>query len=153
MGRSGGSPRPASSRSFLCRLSGQTGLSPQGIAAGPDGDLWFTEDLGRKIGRITPTGEIAVYPLPTTYDRVPVGITAGPDGNVWFAESPSAIGRITPAGAVTEYKLPYISYPVGITAGPDGNLWYTARHKVGMISPTATPILKWTCPEHAPGPN
>jgi len=26
---------------------------PFGIAAGPDGNLWFTENAGKKIGRIT----------------------------------------------------------------------------------------------------
>ena len=29
-----------------------------GIAAGPDGNIWFTEQLGKKIGRITPAGVI-----------------------------------------------------------------------------------------------
>jgi virginiamycin B lyase len=27
---------------------------PWGITAGPDGNLWFTEQVGNKIGRITP---------------------------------------------------------------------------------------------------
>jgi streptogramin lyase len=27
---------------------------PEGIAAGPDGNLWFTESQGNKIGRISP---------------------------------------------------------------------------------------------------
>ena len=30
------------------------GSGPAGIAAGPDDNLWFTEQLGNKIGRITP---------------------------------------------------------------------------------------------------
>lgn len=29
---------------------------PKGITAGPDGNLWFTEDSADKIGRITPSG-------------------------------------------------------------------------------------------------
>ena len=28
---------------------------PEGIAAGPDGNLWFTEPFGGRIGRITLT--------------------------------------------------------------------------------------------------
>ena len=40
--------------------------APLGIAAGPDGNLWFTEAAtGNRIGRITPTGTITEYPLPT----------------------------------------------------------------------------------------
>jgi streptogramin lyase len=71
---------------------------PNGITAGPDGNLWFTELNADKIGRITPAGEIVEFPLPTTNSQT-LGITAGPDGNLWFAESArNQIGRITPAG-------------------------------------------------------
>ena len=35
-----------------CILDG----GPTGIAAGGDGNLWFTERFGNKIGRIAPTG-------------------------------------------------------------------------------------------------
>jgi virginiamycin B lyase len=38
---------------------------PYGIAAGPDGALWFTEMRGGRIGRITTGGEVSAYPLPT----------------------------------------------------------------------------------------
>ena len=31
-----------------------TSSIPEGITAGPDGNLWFTENGGNKIGRITP---------------------------------------------------------------------------------------------------
>jgi virginiamycin B lyase len=37
------------------------GAGPYGIAAGPDGNLWFAEDLGNRIGRIT-TGAAVVVP-------------------------------------------------------------------------------------------
>src|SRR6266581_2989335 len=38
---------------------------PIGIAAGPDGNLWFTEGGGNKIGRITTAGAITEFPIPT----------------------------------------------------------------------------------------
>ena len=41
---------------------------PDGIAAGPDGNLWFTEIDGNRIGRITPTGVVTEFSA---------GITAG----------------------------------------------------------------------------
>ncbi len=66
----------------------------EGIAAGPDGNLWFTEYAGNKIGRITPGGTITEFPMPTARSR-PEGITAGPDGNLWFIEFfANKIGRI-----------------------------------------------------------
>jgi hypothetical protein len=43
-----------------------TGISPAshpyGIAAGPDGNMWFTEYAGNRIGRITPQGVISEFP-------------------------------------------------------------------------------------------
>ncbi|KJK47913.1 DUF11 domain-containing protein, partial [Streptomyces sp. NRRL F-4428] len=67
---------------------------PDGIATGPDGNLWFTEQIGNAIGRITPEGEFARYPLPVA-DSFPTRITAGPDGGMWFTEiAGDRIGRI-----------------------------------------------------------
>src|SRR5260370_10898406 len=56
-----------------------------GITAGPDGNLWFTDE-GNKIGRITTAGIVTEFPIPTASSR-PSGITAGPDGNVGVTES------------------------------------------------------------------
>ena len=70
---------------------------PAGIVAGPDGNLWFTESSGNRIGRITPAGVITEFPVPTAASE-PFGIAAGPDGNLWFTErAGNQIGRITPA--------------------------------------------------------
>src|SRR6266487_4927401 len=97
--------------------------SPGRITAGPDGNLWFTETIigpktvngpgpSGQIGRITPTGTIRTYPLPS--GSLAGSITAGPDHNLWFAEevmnsngpSLDKIGRISPTGTTTEFTLP-----------------------------------------------
>src|SRR5688572_14768365 len=62
------------------------------ITSGPDGNLWFTEFFGAKIGRITPLGVITEFPLPTPPGVDPLGITAGPDGNLWFTIADSENG-------------------------------------------------------------
>ena len=54
---------------------------PEGITAGPDGNLWFCEARGAKIGRITPAGAITEFATP---HPAPAHITVGPDGNLWF---------------------------------------------------------------------
>jgi len=60
------------------------------IAAGPDGNLWFTEAILNKVGRITPAGVVTEFDLPpgpggaVTSD--PRDITAAPDGNLWVTE-------------------------------------------------------------------
>jgi streptogramin lyase len=121
---------------------------PQGIVAGPDGNLWFTEFNGNKIGRITTEGVITEFPIPTP-NSGPRGITAGPDGNLWFTEtSGNKIGKITVAGAITEYAVPTANAtPYGIVTGPDQNLWFTEHtapatpfqmYKIGKITVSGT---------------
>jgi streptogramin lyase len=59
---------------------------PYRMSAGPDGNLWFTEYYGNRIGQITTDGVLlAEYDIPTP-NSLPTGITPGPDGNVWFTE-------------------------------------------------------------------
>jgi streptogramin lyase len=120
---------------------------PLDIAAGPDGNLWFTDPGANAIGRITPQGQITEFSqglstwIPTAPGPYgPLAIAAGPDGNLWFTEPYRAlIGRITPLGEITEFSqgLSPGSYPVWIAAGPDGNLWFTASEQggVGRITP------------------
>jgi hypothetical protein len=128
-----------------------------GIAAGPDGFVWFTELQGaNKIGKINPaTFAVTEFPALSTG---PYGITAGPSAtdpnSMWFTEfscsttpgctgsSPNKIGRIgtsgPTSGAITEYNVnPLNSRIFGITSGPDGNLWFTENdaNKIGRITP------------------
>jgi streptogramin lyase len=111
---------------------------PQAIAAGPDGNLWFTESNRNQIVRITATGLIREFALPPA--SLSAGIAAGPDRNVWFTEFyADKIGRITPSGTVSEFQVPTAnSGPGGIAAGPDGNLWFTEHlgNKIGRITPS-----------------
>src|SRR5690349_68260 len=78
------------------------GSGSSAITRGPDGNVWFVEEGGNKIGRITPGGTIAEFNVPTV-PGTPVAIATGPDGNLWFTEyNGNKIGRITPAGGITE---------------------------------------------------
>lgn len=97
--------------------AGSNVTNPAGIAAGPDGNIWWTEYSyltrprgaepggllhgGNRIGRIDlGTLTISEFDVPTPYARAD-GITNGPpgDGGVYFTESPNnfafgAVGRI-----------------------------------------------------------
>src|SRR5918992_5855031 len=93
------------------------------IAAGKDGNLWFTEELGNVFTRITPSAVLTDFPG-LLLGGTPRGIAAGPDGNMWVVNrTPAVVGRITPGGQITEFTagLPTGSQPSAITAGPDGN--------------------------------
>lgn len=142
---------------------------PEGIAAGPDGNLWYVvfgdgNPGTSKVGRITTAGAITEFVLPDT--SKPIGIVAGPDGAMWFAESAwflpfSSIGRADPAtfpasGSVTHFTTGLAAYanPHGICVGPDNNLWFSERNNnaIGRITtggvvtefpigaPSATPL-------------
>jgi streptogramin lyase len=107
--------------------------TPWSITSVPDGNLWFTERDGNKIGMINPTTHaITEFPIPTA-NSWPIGITAGPDGNLWFAEAASGkIGEINPTTHVISEFPTHSSALWPITSGPDGNLWFT----LGEINPT-----------------
>ena len=64
-----------------------------GITAGPDGNVWFTESIGNKIGRITPAGSITEYQN-SKGNAQPADITTGPDGNLWFTDNFGSIARV-----------------------------------------------------------
>ena len=54
---------------------------------GPDGNLWFTEAQGNKIGELFPeNGKITEYTI-STDSSSPDSIAIGPDGNLWFTEN------------------------------------------------------------------
>jgi len=115
----------AAGRRYVHVLAGLSSIEPVQRIVG-SGNLWITEYLDNKIGRISPTGTLTEFPIPTVNSE-PFGITAGPDGNLWFTESfHSNIGRMTVTGAITEFPLPTANcWPEGITSGPDGNVWFT----------------------------
>jgi len=95
-----------------------------GIAAGPDGALWFTEVNANKIGRITTGGAVTEFtvPPPKLGSASPGAITRGPDGAMWFGEVTN-VGRIDMAGTVTDFQADPGSTG-WIQTGPDGALWY-----------------------------
>jgi uncharacterized protein (TIGR03437 family) len=122
---------------------------PFRVAAGPDGNLWFT-DYPSSIGCVTSAGLVIEYPASVTAASHPFGIAAGPDGNLWFTEQAgNRIGSITTAGAVTEYSIGLSagSSPYEIAAGPDGNLWFTEStgNRIGSIS-TSGVITEYAIP-------
>ena len=122
---------------------------PYEITLGPDGALWFTENTGNKIGRITTAGAVTEYPIPTP-GSLPVGITVGPDGALWFTESAAnKIGRIDPVNkGITEYPVPTAhASPYGITRGPDNALWFTetGSGKIGRMT-TAGVVTEYSLP-------
>jgi streptogramin lyase len=109
-------PLPAASSPF-----------PQGITAGPDGNVWFTELFTNSVGRLTPGGSLTQFPLKG--DGQPNRIATGPDGRLWISNQAtteqftSRVDRLSTSGVDTTFTVG--AQTGGVTAGPDGNIWFT----------------------------
>jgi streptogramin lyase len=121
---------------------------PVSITSGPDGNLWFTEFDGHKIGKVTPDGTVNDFLVPTTTSS-PWGITSGPDGNLWFTEQygSNKIGKSSTSGTMPpEYPVTTgNSNPTGIVTGPDGNLWFAeaGASQIGVMSTSGTMLHEY----------
>jgi virginiamycin B lyase len=114
------------------------GSGPAAITVGPEGNLWFLEIDGNKLGRITVAGEINEFAVRGQLCCGNATITTNPaDGSLWFTEPGGrSIARASTSGLVTEFPVPNSMSVSGITSGPDGNLWFTACcDVVGRITP------------------
>jgi RHS repeat-associated protein len=114
---------------------------PDGVAAGPDGNMWFTDACAHQVGKITPTGETAAYNFPSGVCLG--GIAAGLEGNMWAAEEcTNRLARITTTGEITEYSLPEKSHPVQVVA-VSHYLWFTefGTSKIGEFDTMSDKVV------------
>jgi streptogramin lyase len=116
---------------------------PEGIAAGSDGALWFSERYTTQVGRVTVDGQFRLFSF-SQANHMSTDITAGPDGALWFTFPNSVppndtgkIGRITTAGQSTFFTIPWVSDAESITTGSDGNLWF-ADHVAAAVGRVTT---------------
>jgi uncharacterized repeat protein (TIGR01451 family) len=109
----------------------------EGLTAGPDGNLWYTQYSGDVIGRVTTAGVITEFAVPST--STDWGIHAGFDGALWFRERDSGkMGRSTVSGSITEFPANTGQglFPGDVTLGPDGNIWFASGNSyVGIMTP------------------
>ena len=115
-----------------------TGGSPITMILGPDGNFWFTmEQL--EIGRITPSGQVSLIPMPRGQHGIATGPLQGGVRNLWFTAGQDKIFELTTQGRIkAKFSTPtQNSFPTAITTGPDGNLWFTefGAHKIGRMTP------------------
>jgi len=113
------------------------------LAASPDGNIWFTEPSGNKVGRVNVNAvpiTIDEFTVPTARSQ-PTAIGVGPDGAMWFAElRGKLLGRIplnaAPGTAPREFSLGFKA-PAALVTGPDCNLWVTDQvapvARIGLV--------------------
>jgi virginiamycin B lyase len=116
---------------------------PWDIAAGPDGNLWFTITDGH-VARMTTEGSVTTFPLPPErYMVMPFSISGGRDA-VWFTTTDPAAGlagRATLDGTITLFHLPAdVHGSWGVAALVDGSAWITEAPvaRIGRITRDGT---------------
>jgi virginiamycin B lyase len=110
-----------------------------GIAAGSDGALWFTDACNSAVGRIPTTGTpITEYPLPTA-SAAPLDIVVGPDKNLWVTEAGAGkLARVVPASAaITEFALPQSGLAPAYITNANDALWFTLSNFAGVGTMTS----------------
>lgn len=98
-----------------------SGSGPAGLAAGSDGNIWFAEENGNRIGRLTPGGVLTEFSLANSGSRPHGLVTAS--GGVVFTEIAGRIGQITAGGVVSEFASG--NAPKEIAPGPFSEFWWS----------------------------
>lgn len=116
--------------------------SLNGMAGGPDGNVWFlnTQPSNPTVGMITAAGAVTQYPIGLA-GAAPDQIASGGPGSgvLWFTQGNGNIGKVTTGGVVTSYPATSTqANPEGIVMGPDGAPWFTEAGcaALGRINPS-----------------
>lgn len=119
-------------------------VSPFGIAAGPDHNMWVTDPVQNEAFIITlPTGNeygpgaYLFTPVTGFSANAGLGDIASDGTGLWTSETNTQkIAQITTTGVVTEYAVAGASTLGSLTLGPDGNIWVadSGANKVFVIS-------------------
>lgn len=116
--------------------------TPYGVAAGPDGKIWFVDSGnhvgGPSVGRMSTSGAIAasdVVSLPQS--TLATGIVGGPDGNLWLGGDhfvDKVPVDVTATSQITPYAFGNTNGANDIVAGADGRLWLVENQALGAIT-------------------
>jgi len=145
---------PASTSEIVEFITPTKNSSPTDLAFDQEGNLWFTEVHGNKIGKLIPsktkpgTSEgIVEYELPTPNSK-PTYMLITRDGMIWFsAWGANSIDRLNPiTGNFTEFPIPTPnSEPHKLVEQSDGSIWFTEfeANKIGRLNPTTGAIQEY----------
>jgi len=115
--------------------TGETLVAPFGIAVDAQGTVWTTLQNANKLVRISTSGEISAFEVPTRHSG-PGDVAVDATGAVWVLElSANKVARFA-RGRFEEFTLPTPN--AGLTAlavAPDGSVWFTEMraHKLGRL--------------------
>jgi sugar lactone lactonase YvrE len=101
-----------------------TGIDTNGLAFGPDGNLYAANHPGNQVYEVTPDGVVSTFATGIAH---PAGLTFDSSGNLYVAEVDSnQISRINPGGVVSTFATG-IATPVGLAFDGSGNLYVSSQ--------------------------
>ncbi len=107
---------------------------PFGISIDKQGDAWFTEFFGNKIGEITPSGSLSEISIPIQGYLEPSSITVDSTGKVWFTlPGVNSTGYYFDGQFAFQNLSGLVLTPVGISVDSQRNVWLT-QHGPSFIA-------------------
>ena len=127
---------------------------PHTLVWAPDGNIWFTVQLGNMVGHLDVESQDVQLVEMTETDSRPYGIKVASDGRPWFTLfGTNKIGTVDPSTMeLTEIELPREDARprrIGITS--DGSVWYVdyAQGYLGRYTPSTGAFTEWRNPRGA----
>ncbi|MBA2677013.1 MAG: hypothetical protein H0U76_01230 [Ktedonobacteraceae bacterium] len=130
--------------------SGLLSSSIDSLTAAPDGNIWFTANVGStatqpgygRIGRLTPTGTLTWFSRPPKTQAT--SIIVGPDGYLWFGSN-GAIERMGLNGVITtSYRINGGVNSACVACGAN-SLIFSGNHTLWFADfapPSAQPVAR-----------
>lgn len=120
----------------LSKFQPPTNGKPQRLDLDKDGNVWFSERQGNKIGKLDPkTQAFQEFSLPGP-EASPYAIGVSGDGGVWYSShEQDTLNRLDPkTGEVMEYPYPHAEISMReFFLDSKGRMWYasSANNKIG----------------------
>jgi virginiamycin B lyase len=121
-------------------ISVQEGLplgSTHELTMGPDGNVWVTQQDQSRLVRITPEGQVRVFPLAPGLG--PHGIVFDRHGHMWLAlQYVNEIAELNLEGRILRtYRIRRPAEPHGLAIARDGRIWWTGKFGggIGRLNP------------------
>ncbi len=140
VGDAGAGVMPSTTSSFsggevtIREFSLPPGNEPLGITVGADGNAWFIERGVDRIARVTASGKLTEFSMPTKGLR-PQAVTTSHAGDVWYIAS-SMFGRVSRDGTITEYPSTEYFFGYELVVDSSDNLWFTDFNAIGKREPS-----------------
>ena len=120
----------------------------RGITAGPDGNVWFSDNNGEALVRTQMTGKVKSFKLlftenGNTFGFQPLNPITGPDGKFYIStdnvdpkNGSGMIGVLTTSGGFKIHDPPSNDNlgNNGLAVGPDGNVWFAEKGHIAKIT-------------------